>query len=133
MEFTVLFSKIVGPVLIIRALSIVIDRKHFFKMVDGLEEEVTTVSFSFFPVALFMTSVAILVTHSDTSSLAAILIHIIAWGGLAKSTLLMLFPGVAVGKAKLLVKAGFLNVVLLVCFAAGGIFTYYGYFAATGG
>jgi len=80
-----------------------------------------------------MTSVAILVTHSDTSSLAAILIHIIAWGGLAKSTLLMLFPRVAVGKAKLLVKAGFLYVVLLVCFAVGGIFTYSGYFAATGG
>ncbi len=49
MEFTVLFSKIVGPVLIIRALSILIDRKHFFEMVRGLDEEVTTVSFSFFP------------------------------------------------------------------------------------
>ena len=130
MEFTVLFSKIVGPVLIIRALSILIDRKHFFEMVDGLEKEITTVSFSFFPVALFMTAVAILVTHSDTSSLAAILIHITAWGALAKSTVLMLFPRVAVDKAKLLVKAGFLNVVLLVCFAAGGIFTYFGYFAA---
>ncbi len=130
MAFTVLFSQIVGPVLIIRALSILIDRKHFFDMVDGLEEEITTVSFSFFPVALFMTAVAILVTHSDTSSLAGILIYIIAWGALAKSTVLMLFPRVAVDKAKLLVKAGFLNVVLLVCFAAGGIFTYFGYFAA---
>ncbi len=130
MEFTVLFSKIVGPVLIIRALSILIDRNHFFEMVDGLKAEITTVSFSFFPVALFMTAVAILVTHSDTSSLAAILIYIIAWGALAKSTVLMLFPGVAVDKAKLLVKAGFLNVVLLVCFAAGGIFTYFGSFAA---
>ncbi len=77
-----------------------------------------------------MTAVAILVTHSDTSSLAGILIYIIAWGALAKSTVLMLFPRVAVDKAKLLVKAGFLNVVLLVCFAAGGIFTYFGYFAA---
>ncbi len=130
MEFTILFSKIVGPVLIIRALSIVIDRKHFFEMVDGLKAEITTVSFSFFPVALFMTAVAILVTHSDTSNLAAILIYIIAWGALAKSTLLMLFPRVAVDKAKLLIKAGFLNVVLLVCFAAGGFFTYFGYFAA---
>ncbi len=62
-------------------------------MVDGLEEEITTVSFSLFVVGLFMTAVAILVTHSDTSSLAAILIHITA---------------------------------------SGGIFTYFGYFAATG-
>ena len=130
MEFTILFSKIVGPILIVRALSIVIDRKHFFDMVDGLEKEITTVSFSFFPVALFMAAVAILVTHSDTSSLAAIFIWIIAWGALAKSTVLMLFPRVAVDKAKLLVKAGFLNVVLVVCFVAGGIFTYYGFFAA---
>ena len=132
MAFTVLFSKIVGPLLIVRALSVLIDRNHFVKMVDGLEEEITTVSFSLFVVGLFMTAVAILVTHSDTSSLAAILIHIIAWGGLAKSTLLILFPRVAVQKAKLLVQAGFLYVVLVVCFASGGIFTYFGYFAAAG-
>ena len=132
MAFTVLFSKIVGPLLLVRVLSVLIDRRHFSEMVDGLEKEIRTVSFSLFVVGLFMTAVAILVTHSDTSSLAVIMIHIIAWGGLAKGTLLILFPRVAVQKAKLLVQAGFLYVVLVVCFASGGIFTYFGYVAATG-
>ena len=75
MEFTLLFSKIVGPVLLVRALSIVLDRKHFVETLDGREREVTTVSFSLFPIALFMTCMAIVVTHSDTSSLAAIFIY----------------------------------------------------------
>ncbi|MEM7353604.1 MAG: hypothetical protein AAF657_22595 [Acidobacteriota bacterium] len=133
MEFTVLFAKIVGPVLLVRALSIVLDRKHFLEMIDGVEREISTVSFSFFPIALFMTCTAIAVTHSDTSSLAAILIHLIAWGGLAKATALILFPHILVAKGKLFAKAVFLNVVLVACFAVGGYFTWFGYFAPGNG
>ncbi len=133
MEFTLLFSKIVGPVLLIRALSILLDRKHFLEMVDGLEREITTVSFSFFPIALFMTCVAIVVTYSDTSSFAAILIHIIAWGGIVKATALILFPRLLVAKGRFVVEAGFLNVVLLVCSVVGGYFTWFGYFAPSHG
>ena len=129
MEFTLLFSKIVGPVLLVRALSIVLDREHFYKMIDGIEREITTISFSFFPIALFMTCLAIAVTYSDTSSLAAIFIHIIAWGGIAKATALMLFPKILIAKGKFIVEAGFLNVVLIVCFVVGGYFTWFGYFA----
>ncbi len=127
MEFTILFSKIVGPVLLVRALSILIDRKHFVEMLDGLDREVTSVSFSFFPIALLMSCVAIVVTLSDTSSLAAILIHIIAWGGIAKATMLMLFPRLIAAKAQLLGKMGFLTIVLIVCFIVGGYFTWFGY------
>lgn len=129
MDFAILFSKVVGPVLLVRALSIAIDRKHFFAMLDGLEREVSTVTFSLFPIALFMVCVAIVVTQSDTSSPAAVLILVIAWGGIAKSTALMLFPRLVAAKARMLGKAGFLNVVLIVCFAVGGYFTWFGYFA----
>lgn len=129
MEFTLLFSKIVGPVLLIRALSILLDREHFLEMIDGLEREISTVSFSFFPIALFMTCTAIAVTHSDTSTLAAILIHIIAWGGIAKATALILFPRLLVSKGRLLVKPAFLNVVLMTCFLVGGYLTWFGFLA----
>jgi len=130
MDFTVLFSKVVGPLLVIRALSILLDRKHFLEMLTGLDREVTTVAFSFFPIALFMACAAIAVTYSDTSSVAAIMIHIMAWGGMAKATALMLFPRVMATKAKLLVQAGFLNVVLVACLAGGAYFIWFGYFAS---
>jgi hypothetical protein len=128
MNFTLLFSKVVGPVLLIRAISIVLDRRHFLEMLDGLDREVRTVSFSFFPVALFMTGAAIAVTHSDASSPAAVLIHIIAWGGMIKATALMLFPAAVAAKARLLGKEGFLYVVLLACLVVGAYFTWFGYF-----
>ncbi len=129
MELTSFITKVVGPVLLLRALSILIDRKHFVEMVRGLEREVTTVSFSLFPIALLMTCITLAVFHSDTSSVAAILVHVIAWGGILKASALILFPGVVLAKARTLERAGFLNVVLLVCFLVGGYFTWFGYFA----
>jgi hypothetical protein len=133
MDFTVVFAKVVGPLLLIRALSILLDRRHFLEMLAGVERETTTVSFTFFPIALFITCATIAVTYRDTSSLAAILIHLMAWGGIAKSTALMLFPRLMVAKARLLGQAGFLYVVFAVCLAAGGYFTWFGYFAPPNG
>ncbi len=128
MELTSLLSKVLGPVLLLRALSIVIDRGHFTAMLEGLEREIATVSFSLFPIALLMTCIALAVVHSDSSSPAAVLIHLIAWGGMIKATALILFPRTVVAKARALEHAGFLNVVLFVCFALGGYFTWFGYF-----
>jgi len=127
MELTTLLAKIIGPVLLLRALSIVIDRAHFVAMLDGLEDEVRTISFSFFPIALLMSCIALAVVHSDSSSLAGMLIHVIAWGGILKGSALILLPHVVVTKARVLQQAGFLNVVLVVCFVVGGYFTWFGY------
>lgn len=127
MDFTMLFAQIVGPVLLLRALSIVIDRKHFDAMLAGLDDEITTVSFSLFPIALFMICAAIALLHDDLGSPAAILIRVIAWGGLLKSAALILFPKMVMAKAQLLGKAGFLNIVLAVCFVVGAYFTWFGY------
>lgn len=129
MELTSLIAKVVGPVLLLRALSILLDRRHFVEMVRGLDREVSTVSFSVFPIALLMSCIALAISHSDTSSMAAILIHVIAWGGMLKASALILFPGRVVTKARALVRAGFLNVVLFVCFVVGGYFTWFGYLA----
>lgn len=129
MDFTHLFCKIVGPVLLVRSLSIVIDRQHFLDMMEGVEQEIKTISFSLFPIALMMVCIAIVVTQKDTSSLAGILILLMAWGGIAKSTALMLFPSVVAAKVQLLRKGGFLYVVLCMSFLVGGYFTWYGYFA----
>jgi len=129
MELTSFVAKIVGPVLLLRALSILLARRHFVEMVRGLEGEVTTVSFSLFAVALLMACLALAVSHSDTSSVAAILIHVIAWGGMLKASALILFPGAVAAKARALERAGLLNVVLLACVLVGGYFTWFGYFA----
>ncbi len=78
METTLFLSKIVGPVLLLRGISIVINRMHFVEMLDRLEDESKTASFSMFPIALLMTGVAVANVHRDTSSLAAIIFHITA-------------------------------------------------------
>ncbi len=129
MELTSLLSKIIGPVLLLRALSILLDREHFLEMIAGLEREVTTVSFSLFPIALLMSCIALASVHSDLSSPAGLLLLAIAWGGMVKASALILFPRAVLEKARLLGRAGFLNVVLVVCFVVGGYFTWFGYFS----
>ncbi len=131
MEMTVLLAKIVGPVLVLRGVSILIDREHFVSLLEGLDKEVNTISFSMFPIAMLMAAIALAVTHRDTSSLAAILFHLIAWGAIVKTSLLILFPKLLVAKAQMLGRAGFLNVVLVMCLAVGGYLTWFGYLAVT--
>lgn len=133
MEFTVLFCKVVGPLLLIRGISLVLDRQHFVEMLEGVEREATSVSFSFFPIALFLACATIAVTYSDYSSPAAILIHLIAWGGILKATAMMLFPRLVLAKARMMGRLGFLHVVTVVCFAVGGYFTWFGYLRSAGG
>jgi hypothetical protein len=130
MEMTLLLSKIVGPILILRAISILIDRKLFVSMIDQMEGESQTVAFSMFPIAMLMSGIAIAVTHTDTSSIAAILFHLIAWGMIIKTSLLILFPRLLARKVQLLPLAGFLNVVFFACSVVGAYLTWFGYFTS---
>lgn len=130
MRLTSLIAKVVGPVLLLRGVSILIDRSHFTDMLAALDREVSTVSFSVFPIALLITCLALAAVHSDRSSIAALLIRIMLWGGIIKASALILFPRLVVAKAQLLGRADFLGVVLVVCFVLGGYFTWFGYFAA---
>lgn len=129
METTLFLSKIVGPVLLVRGISILYDREHFKQMVAGLPREVATVSFSLFPVALMMAGIAILLTLDHTSSLASLIFLLMGWGAIIKASLLMMFPKLIVAKARVLVEGGFLNVVLSTCLAMGAYLTWFGYFA----
>src|SRR5262245_685133 len=110
MEQTKLITKVVGPVLLLRASSILVDRQHFLTMLDGLDREVTTISFSFFPIALLMGCITLAVVHSDRSSPAALLVRLMAWGGMAKASALIVAPQAMATKAHLLQRAGFLDV-----------------------
>lgn len=130
MDLTSLIAKVVGPVLLLRAVSILIDRRHFVDMVRGLDRELATVSFSLFPIALLMTSIGVAVVHSDSSTPAAVLIRLMAWGGIVKGSALILFPRAMAAKARVIVGAGFLTVVVVVCLLLGGYFTWFGYFAS---
>lgn len=129
METTIFLSKLLGPVLLLRGVSIVLDRKHFHAMVRGLEKESTTVSFSLFPIVLLMACIAIEIHHTEFESPAGILIHLMAWGGMAKATVLILAPARVVPKARMLVEHGFLGVVGGVCIVLGAYFTWFGYLA----
>lgn len=130
MDVTSFIAKVVGPVLLLRAVSIMIDRRHFVDLVRGLDREVTTVSFSAFPIGLLMTSIAVAVVHSDSSTPAAVLVRLMAWGGIVKGSALILFPKAMAAKARVLERAGFLNLVVAVCLLVGGYFTWFGYFAS---
>lgn len=130
MNATVVLTKIIGPVLLVRAISLLLDPAHFLAIIDGLDREVDTVAFSFFPIAFMMACLALIVLHTDRSTPAAWLIQVMAWGGLAKATGLMLFPGVMAAKAHVLAQAGFLNVILVACIAVGAYFSWFGWVAS---
>ena len=130
MDTTLFLARVIGPVLILRGISILIDRRHFAEMIAGLDREVSTISFSLFPIALMMAGIAIVLSHRDASSLAGLLITAIAWGAIVKASVLILFPKLLVAKARRLGEAGFINVVLVMCLAVGAYFTWFGYVAA---
>ena len=128
MAMTIMVCRVLGPVLLLRALSIVIDRKHFEEMARNVEREATTVSFSLFPIALLMACITLAFVHTDTTTPAAILIRVIAWGGIVKSSVLILLPRAVVAKVRSLERFGVLNIVLTTCFIVGAYFTWFGYF-----
>jgi hypothetical protein len=130
MDLTKAISKIIGPVLLLRAASILIDRNHFLEMLRGLDGEVATVSFSMFPIALLMAFISLAMVPLESGTLAALLLRLIAWGGILKTSALILVPRVVVAKVHVIEQAGILNVVLAGCFAVGAYFTWFGYFAS---
>jgi len=130
MRTTSVIARIIGPVLLLRGLSILVDVEHFRRVLAGLDREVSTIAFSAFPIALLMACLALVVLHADVSSLAALIIRVMAWGGIVKASALILFPHVVVAKAAALGDAGFLTVVVGVCLAVGGYLTWFGYVSA---
>ncbi len=113
MELTLFMSKVVGPVLLLRAASILIDRDHFYSLLDNLDRESKTISFSMFPIGMLMVAISVVLVHEDMSSVAAILFHLIAWGMIIKTSLLILFPTIMAQKAVLIGQRGFLDVGVL--------------------
>ena len=128
MDTTLFLSRLVGPVLIVRGLTLIIYREHFRQMMNNLEQEMRTISFAMVPVGIMLGGLAILQLHDDTSSVAAILFHLIGWGAVVKTTLLMLFPKRISAKVQILGRWGFLTVAWVVTSAVGVYFTWFGYF-----
>lgn len=128
MEPTRLISKVIGPVLLLRAVSILLDRQHFLMMLRGVDHEISTLAFSLFPIALLMACITLAIVPLDASP-AAVLIRLMAWGGIAKASALIVAPHIVAAKAKLLEHVAILDIVLGVCTVVGAYFTWYGYFA----
>ena len=124
---TLVLARVLGPLLILRGLSILIDRSHFESMLEGLEREVETISFSMVPVFLFAGFGSLLVLHWDFSSLTATLITLMALGGTLKTGVLILFPGMMVAKAQALGRHGFLHVVCVVSLTVGAVLAWTGW------
>ena len=130
MDLTRPIAKILGPVLLLRAASIVIDRGHFVEMLRGLDREVDTVAFSMFPIVLLVGFLSLALVPLNTRTLAGILLRLIAWGGAVKTSAVILFPRTLVATAQTLGQAGFLNVVLVMSLLVGGYFAWFGYVAS---
>ena len=129
MGTTLFLSKIIGPVLVLRGLSIILDREHFYAMIDGLEQEMKTISFSLVPVALLMAGITVATLHEDTSSIAGVIIFLTAWGMIIKASLLILVPRLLARKIPLIRKFGFIYVVCVMTLVIGVYLCYVGYFA----
>lgn len=128
METTMFLSRLVGPLLIVRGLTLILYREHFRQIMNNLEQEMRTISFAMVPVGIMMGALAILQLHHDTSSIAAIMFHLIGWGAVLKTSLIMLFPKLVAEKVKILGEWGFLTVAWVVTSATGVYFTWFGYF-----
>lgn len=74
-QLTSFRAKILGPVLALRAISILIGRRHLVELLQGLDREITTITFSLFPIALVMGCMVLASGHTDRLSPAAILIQ----------------------------------------------------------
>ena len=127
MTITLVLAKVIGPLLMLRGLSLIVDRPHFQAMLRGLDQEVSTVSFSMIPVALFAAGALLVTAGADSSSATGILFQVMAWGMMLKASALILFPRLVVKKAQMLGQAGFLNVVCAMTLAVGGYLSWVGY------
>jgi hypothetical protein len=83
-----------------------------------------------FPIALLMAFIALALAPLNSGTLAAVVLRVIAWGGILKTSALILVPHAVVAKVHIIERAGILNVVLAACFAAGAYFTWFGYLAS---
>ena len=127
MDTTLFLSRVIGPLLIVRGVTIILYREHFRQIMNNLEQEMRTISFAMVPVGIMMGALAILQVHDDTSSIAAILFHIIAWGAVIKTTVIMLVPRLVAAKVKILAELGFLTVAMVATSAVGVYLTWFGY------
>ena len=131
METTVLLSKILGPVLLLRGISIFFDRHQVVTMLERLEEESTSAAFSALPVILFMASLAMAVTHRDTSNPAAVILHIIAWVGILKGAALILRPKAVLAFGRHAERTTVLHGICVASVGLGVYLTWFGYIRAT--
>ena len=131
METTVLLSKILGPVLLLRGISIFFDRQQVVTMLERLEEESTSAAFSALPVILFMASLAMAVTHKDTSNPAAVILHIIAWVGILKGAALILRPKAVLAFGRHAERTTVLHGICVASVGLGVYLTWFGYIRAT--
>ena len=123
-----MLSKILGPVLLLRGISILFDRQQVVAMLDGLEKEVATAAFSIFPVLLLMAGIALAVTHEDASNPAAVIVHVIAWVGILKGAVLVLRPKALIAFGRLAGKTAVVHGVWVVSVGLGAYLTWFGYF-----
>ena len=130
MDTTLFLSKIIGPVLLLRGISILFDRQQVVTMLERLEKESTSAAFSALPVILLMASLALAVTHEDTSSPAAVILHVMAWVGILKGAALMLRPKAVLAFGRHAGQATVLHGVWVVSVGLGAYLTWFGYIRA---
>ena len=100
-------------------------------MLERLEEESTSAAFSALPVILFMASLAMAVTHKDTSNPAAVILHIIAWVGILKGAALILRPKAVLAFGRHAERTTVLHGICVASVGLGVYLTWFGYIRTT--
>lgn len=127
-ETTQNISKILGPLLLVRGVSILIAPAHFRSLIQRLETEVSSISFSMVPVFLFATFLSFALFFRDLESVAGILIFTIGVVGTVKTSVVMLVPRMLARKVRALKRIPFVEIIAATCLLAGAYFAWVGYF-----
>lgn len=132
MDATMVLTRVFGPALFLRGISLVWNQAYYREVVDRLEQEVTSVAFLTLPGVLMVGGMALVLAPLDTSHPAGLVLRVAAWGALLKGVATMLCPRLMVKKARALVDLGFMNLAAVVCLLVGGYFSWVGFGPALG-
>ena len=129
MEVSVFIAKILGPLFMIVAIGMLVNRDFFQQVMEDYFKNAALVFFTGMAPLAF--GIVIVVLHNVWAFNWTVLITIFGWGGIIKGIWLMIFPKMIPGFVQaytrnktLLIAHGILALLL------GGFLTYMGYFGA---
>lgn len=126
-DTTLLVSQLAGPTMMVFALGMFMNKKHFIKAMKSLDKEplfiVITGAIS------MVVGLAIVLNHNVWSTAPEVIVSLIGWLSVVKGAWHVLFPDALVKFVKKLANEGFLNFDGLLALALGGYMSWWAFLA----